>query len=172
MKQGFVFPTRATKIDSKKCTIQDNFDNTDNAIFSQVSASNFPSTTNLLLSPKALPTRSTQACTLLISFLSLTLRRGATRCVRLCAGYTLLKLSTKRLDTFSNNEKKTSGLSSCFDFLKICCSYAGHTLFLSDRTLPPHSGFTFSSCTSPNHSEPALAVATDDEGLSDDSRLG
>lgn len=50
--------------------------------------------------------------------LSFKLRRGATRCVQVSAGFTLLKLSTKRLETFSNNEKKTSGLSSCFDFLK------------------------------------------------------
>lgn len=55
--------------------------------------------------------------------------------------YFLLKLSTKRLDAFSNNEKKTSGLSSCFDFSRknvLLLRGGTHALYL---TLPPQSTF-------------------------------
>lgn len=51
---------------------------------------------------------------------------------------------------FPTTKKKTSVLSSCFDFLKICCSYAGHTLSISLAPLSFHV-----LLPSPNHNEPA-----------------
>lgn len=95
---------------------------------------------------------------LLFFSISLKLRRGATRCVRVSAGFTLLKLSTKRLDAFSNNEKKTSGLSSCFDFLKFVAP-TRDTRSLSHflHTLVPRF---------PTVSDPQQTG--DDEGISDD----
>lgn len=74
--------------------------------------------------------------------------------------YFLLKLSTKRLDAFSKNEKKKPRgclLVSIF-LVKIGCSYAaGHTLSISLFLHNPRSTRLFS-----------YRLRTGDEGISDD----
>lgn len=131
--------------------------------FSQFSTSNFslslPAQTCCFLR-KRFQLCPTRRGTLLISltfFFDLKLRPGATRCVYVYVLLILCSNYSQNVLMLFSNEKKNLGAVFLFRFSKICCSYAGHALYLSSissSTLVPRV-----LLPSPNHhNEPATTT--------------